>query len=221
MKRLGRLCCALACTLTFPLLAGAADGVRTPPGTPFQALQRQVDALRSELSRLQLTPGPQGAPGPAGPAGAAVGDAVPILWVGGCSRPVACPAGTCSLTTDPFNENLRFCADVVETATNGAYFSVTPDGTITALAAGYYRLDFYSLLSWADVWLMNERPYGEGNPILASPDPGSLAFTFGTIVKLNASERVRIIGFRSGIPFSGAYATGGNRLAVQYLGPLP
>src|SRR4030042_127030 len=53
--------------------AYAADVTLTPdgkvPGTPFQALQQQIDQLKTQLQNIQLTPGPQGPAGPAGPAG--------------------------------------------------------------------------------------------------------------------------------------------------------
>ena len=98
----------LALLLWVPVVY-AADVALTPdgkvPGTPFQALQQQIDQLK------QLTPGPQGPEGPAGPTGAmgpqgpagpqgetgALGPQGPVGPVGpmGPQGPVG-PAGTIS-----------------------------------------------------------------------------------------------------------------------------
>jgi hypothetical protein len=53
--------------LCIPVIAFAADvslrKAGVVPGTPFQALQQQIDQLKNQLQNIQLTPGP------AGPAG--------------------------------------------------------------------------------------------------------------------------------------------------------
>ena len=64
---------AMVFMISLPVIAFAADVTLTSdgkvPGTPFQALQQQIDQLKTQLQNIQLTPGP---PGPTGATGAGI-----------------------------------------------------------------------------------------------------------------------------------------------------
>lgn len=67
---------AMVFMISLPAIVFAADVTLTSdgkvPGTPFQALQQQIEQLKTQLQNIQLTPGPQGLPGPTGATGVGI-----------------------------------------------------------------------------------------------------------------------------------------------------
>jgi hypothetical protein len=135
----------------------------------------------------------------------------PAIWSGGSSTPG---------TDAGWN---KYRTDIVEFNTAQDYLSVSPEGTLTVLIAGYYRINAYTLMYGVNDGTVRLVVNGAGVQFSIDKRGVLIWFPMGldVIVRLNAGD-----GFYVLYSNPGQYAyyqfdsTGGSRLQVSYEGPL-
>ena len=171
-----------------PAGADGADGAEGPQGPQGPAGADGVDGAQGPQGPAGAdgadgAQGPQGPVGPQGPAGTSVF----AMYKGGCST-YGSGAG----------DNV-LCLDVYGINHPNGYFSVDPNGTITALQHGYYRLKLALFASgsssyyFANVYKNGASPWPLNLYNIYCPDtPSGQPMHCDTTFPLNAGDTIQV-----------------------------
>jgi hypothetical protein len=149
-------------TVALFLIPFYAFAGQVPPGTPFQALQEQINQLKIQLQNIQLIPGP---PGPAGEGAIKVYDATNQylgIYAG-------LPPGAGALMASIFNPDLKLFFSIILDPNDTQYGQILKGNYYTSAAMpGIFVLARDKLYRTCN----DKYYYGTGNPIQVSQVTG-------------------------------------------------
>ena len=196
--------------LTGPAGADGADGADGANGTDGADGADGADGLPGPQGPIGL----QGPAGPQGPAGVDGANAEFIMWSGFCSN-----HGRAA------NAWVKYCTDGFNFSTASHHIQVAPNGDITALVPGYYRINAWSLSNVSNSVFLELRVNGirrhQGRQI---SDNRWVDITMDMVWPMNAGDVFNVYYWGYGgnnFNYHAGNQTGSHsRLEVSYMGPL-
>lgn len=206
----------------------------------IQALEAEDAILHQRIDNIELTQGPQGAPGADGLNcwdlnsdgvtdtsedinGDGYWNALDCQGSGSLSIPVIW-SGYCLHDKISSTSWEKYCTDAEDFNTSQSYLSINPDGTFTVLIPGYYRINYYA--TWRGSYVYSHvmvngvevqlhRDY-EGNRDTVAPHHIDLTWP------MNVGDTFSVEVFSQGIGFyagKDTYGQQSSRLQVSFVGP--